>query len=605
MGPADDPTAAKPVTKDTGRGIAAQGWAYTNNHILHRQDQEGDENWRVYSVNLSTGDTVDLTPLENVQARSQAFSPKFPEEFIVALNDRVPQLHDLYRVKIETGERSLILENPGFTGFIIDDEFNLRVAARATTDGGKEYFTPTEDGGWESLAKIPMEDTLNTSLLWFDETNTVLYMIDSRDRNTSALFALDFETGEQTLIAEDLKADVSDVMVHPTKKHLQAVAFTYERKNWQIIDESIAEDLDYLRSVADGDVEVVSRTLDDKYWLVAYVMDAGPVQFYRYDRDAQEAQFLFTHQRELEGLPLAKMHPVVIESRDGLNLVSYYTLPAGSDRDGDGRPDEPLPAVLWVHGGPWSRDNWSFNQVHQWLANRGYAALSVNFRASTGFGKDFLNAGNLELGAKMHDDLIDGVEWAIQEGIADPDQVAIMGGSYGGYATLVGLTLTPETFACGVDLVGMSNLVTWFESIPSYWEPQIDLFATRLGDARTEEGRALLTERSPLSHVDRIQRPLLIGQGANDPRVKQTESDQIVQAMQERGIPVTYILYPDEGHGFARPENRLSFFAAAEAFLHEHLGGRFEPIGDEFEGSSITVPVGAKEVPGLEAALPE
>ena len=329
------------------------------------------------------------------------------------------------------------------------------------------------------------------------------------------------------------------------------------------------------------------------------------MQFYRYDRDAQEAQFLFTHQRELEGLPLAKMHPVVIESRDGLNLVSYYTLPAGSDRDGDGRPDEPLPAVLWVHGGPWSRDNWGFNQVHQWLANRGYAALSVNFRASTGFGKDFLNAGNLELGAKMHDDLIDGVEWAIQEGIGDPDQVAIMGGSYGGYATLVGLTLTPETFACGVDLVGMSNLVTWFETIPSYWEPQIDLFAARLGDARTEEGRALLTERSPLTHVDRIQRPLLIGQGANDPRVKQTESDQIVQAMQERDIPVTYVLYPDEGHGFARPENRLSFFAVAEAFLHEHLGGRFEPIGDEFEGSSITVPVGAKEVPGLEAALPE
>ena len=604
VGPADDPAAAKPVTNDTGRGIAAHGWAYTNNHILYRQDQEGDENWRVYSVNLNTGETTDLTPLEGVQARSQAFSPKFPEEFIVALNDRVPQLHDLYRVNIETGERSLILENEGFTGFVIDDEFNLRVAARPTADGGKEYFTPTEDGGWESLAKISMEDTLNTSLLWFDETNTVLYMIDSRDRNTSALFALDFETGEQTLVAEDPKADVSDVMVHPTKKHVQAVAFTYERKHWQIIDESIAEDLDYLRTVADGDVEVVSRTLDDKYWLVAYVMDNGPVQFYRYDREAQEAQFLFTHQKELEGLPLAKMNPVVIESRDGLNLVSYYTLPVGSDGDGDARPDKPLPMVLWVHGGPWSRDNWGYNSVHQWLANRGYAGLSVNFRASTGFGKAFVNAGNLELGAKMHDDLIDAVEWAIQEGIADPDQVAIMGASYGGYATLVGLTFTPETFACGVDLVGMSNLVTWFESIPSYWQPQIDLFATRLGDARTEEGRALLTERSPLTYVDRIQRPLLIGQGANDPRVKQTESDQIVQAMQERDIPVTYVLYPDEGHGFARPENRLSFFAIAEAFLHEHLDGRFEPVGDEFEGSSITVPAGAEEVSGLTEALP-
>jgi dipeptidyl aminopeptidase/acylaminoacyl peptidase len=329
------------------------------------------------------------------------------------------------------------------------------------------------------------------------------------------------------------------------------------------------------------------------------------VQYYRYDREDKAAEFLFTHRKALEGLTLAKMHPVIIESRDGLDLVSYYTLPVGSDSDGDGRPDEPLPMVLYVHGGPISRDNWGYNPIHQWLANRGYVVMNVNFRSSRGFGKAFINAGNLEWGGKMHDDLIDAVEWAIQEGIANPDQVAIMGCSYGGYATLWGMTNTPDTFACGVDIVGPSNLITLFEAMPPYRQPAIEVLATRMGDARTEEGRALLAERSPLTYVDQIQRPLLIGQGANDPRVKQAESDQIVQAMQEKNISVTYLLYTDEGHGFVRPENKLSFNAVTEAFLSECLSGRYEPIGDDFEGSSITVPVGAEEVPGLAEALSE
>ncbi len=260
--------------------------------------------------------------------------------------------------------------------------------------------------------------------------------------------------------------------------------------------------------------------------------------------------------------------------------------------------------VLLVHGGPWFRANWGYDPVAQFLANRGYAVLSANFRGSTGFGKEFINAGNLEWGGKMHDDLIDAVEWAIEEGIADPGRVAIMGASYGGYATLVGMTFTPETFACGVEVVGPSNLVTLLESLPPYWQPEIEQWATRVGDHRTEEGRAFLYDRSPLTHVDRIIRPLLIGQGANDPRVKQAESDQITEAMQEKNIPVTYLLYPDEGHGFDRPENDLSFFAVSEAFLAEWLGGRFEPVGDDFQGSSITVPTGAEQIPGLMDALP-
>ena len=603
VGPADDPGAAEPVTNDTDRGVRTYFWAYTSEHVLYLQDQAGDENWRVYSVNLATGETTDLAPLEGVQARIQAVSQKFPEEILIALNDRDPTLHDIYRANITTGEKSLVMENEGFVGFTTDDAYNVRFAVRLTPDGGSEIFQATEEGGWEPFMEIAMKDLLTTGIVGFDKTGTVLYMIDSRNRNTAAFFALDLETGEQTLIAEDPHADTSDLMIHPTEKIVQAVAFTYERKHWQVIDESIAGDLAYLKTVADGDVEVVSRTLDDDYWMVAYSVDDGPVQYYRYDREEKSAEFLFTQRRALEGLSLAKMHPVVIESRDGLDLVSYYTLPIGSDSDSDGRPDEPLPMVLLVHGGPWARDNWGYNSMHQWLANRGYVVLSVNFRSSTGFGKEFTNAGNLEWGGKMHDDLIDAVNWTVREGISDPDQVAIMGGSYGGYATLWGMTNTSDTFACGVDIVGISNLITLLETIPPYWQPQIELFATRVGDHRTEEGRAFLTTRSPLTYVDRIEKPLLIGQGANDPRVKQAESDQIVQAMQDANTPVTYLLYTDEGHGFARPENRLSFYAVTDAFLAEHLGGRYEPIGDDFEGSSVTVPVGAEEVSGLAEAI--
>ncbi|KAF5418189.1 MAG: Dipeptidyl aminopeptidase/acylaminoacyl peptidase [Candidatus Methanocomedens sp.] len=604
VGPADDPDSAEPVTNDTYRGISSYFWAYTNEHILYTQDQAGEENWRVYSVTLETGETTDLTPLDGVRAHIQAVSHEFPDEILIALNDRDPAHHDIYRLNITTGEKSLVMENEGFIGFTTDDEYTVRFVERATSGGGKEILKATEDGGWEPFMEIAMEDSLTTAITGFDKTGTILHMTDSRDRNTVAFLTLDITTGEQTLIAEDSRADVSDSMIHPTENTVQAVAFTYERKHWQIIDESIADDLAYLKTVADGDLEVVSRTLDDKYWMVTYLMDDGPVRYYRYDREENQAEFLFTHKKALEDLQLAKMHPVVIKSRDGLDLVSYYTLPVGSDSDSNGRPDEPLPMVLLVHGGPWNRDSWGYSYWHQWLANRGYAVLSVNFRASRGFGKAFINAGNLEWGGKMNDDLIDGVNWTIQEGIADPDQVAIMGGSYGGYATLWGMTNTPDTFACGVDLVGVSNLTSFILGLP-YWQADIELIATRIGDPRTEESRAFLAERSPLTYADQIKKPLLISQGANDPRVKQAESDQIVHAMQDANIPVTYLLYTDEGHGFERPENRQLFFAVAEAFLAEHLGGRYEPIGDDLEGASLTVPVGAEEVPGLAEALSE
>ncbi|MDQ3232438.1 MAG: S9 family peptidase, partial [Pseudobdellovibrionaceae bacterium] len=331
----------------------------------------------------------------------------------------------------------------------------------------------------------------------------------------------------------------------------------------------------------------------------------GPARYYRYDRPSKKAEFLFSNRPALEKLQLPELRPIIIPAQDGLKLVSYLTVPLSADSDRDGRPSQPLPLVLLVHGGPWARDSWGYNGQHQWLANRGYAVLSVNFRGSTGFGKKFVNAGNFEWAGKMHQDLLDAVDWAVQEKIADPQKVAIFGGSYGGYATLVGLTFTPDRFACGVDIVGPSNLNTLLESLPPYWQPMIEQFTKRVGNPKTEEGRKLLADRSPLHRAGAIKKPLLIGQGANDPRVKQAEADQIVKAMQEKKIPVTYALYPDEGHGFAKPQNRLSFNAIAESFLSSCLGGAHEPIGDDLIGSSLQVPTGVEHVPDLAQALKE
>jgi len=604
VAPSDDPNAARTVTDARERGIASYTWTYLDSYLVYLQDTAGDENWKVYGVDVVTGETRLLTPESGVYAQLVAASPNHPEEIVVGLNDRIPQLHDLYRVNLRTGERTLIQRNDGMLGYLLDNDYNVRFAATMTADGGILVLAATDEG-WQPFMEISMEDSLTSGPLALDLTGEKVYALDSTGRETAALVILDLNTGEKVVVYEDPKADVSEVMLHPTKWTIQAAASTYDRRQWHIVDPEIEGDFAYLETVADGEMNVVSRTLDDKTWIVAYEVDDGPVRYYRYDREKGVAEFLFTNRPSLEKFTLSKMHPVIIPSRDGFELVSYLTLPPWEEREGTIRPSRPLPLVLEVHGGPWARDSWGYNSVHQWLANRGYAVLSVNFRGSLGFGKTFLNAGNREWGGKMHDDLIDAVNWAVQQGIADPDKVCISGGSYGGYAALVGLTFTPDVFACGVSIVGPSNLVTLLESIPPYWAPQLELFTTRVGDHRTPEGREFLLQRSPLTYVDRIQSPLLIGQGANDPRVKQTESDQIVSAMQEAGIPVTYVLYPDEGHGFARPENRLSFYAVQEAFLHQHLGGRLEPFGDDFVGSSVTVPVGASEIEGLEQALSE
>jgi dipeptidyl aminopeptidase/acylaminoacyl peptidase len=601
VAPTSDPAKAKPVSDERVRPIGGFFWAYDNKHVIYAIDKNGDENTHVFSVDVAAATTKDLTPLEKVQARVTSLSDRFPTAIIVGLNDRDAKYHDLHRIDVVTGERTLLQKNEGFAGFEVDDAFKVRLAQKPRPDGGFDLLLADGKGGFVPFQTIGQDDNLTTGPIGYDRAGTTLYMKESRNRDTSALVALDAKN-KPTVLAEDPRADVGALLASPIDGRVQAAAFDYERRSWKVLDRALEPDFAYLKGVVDGDLDVVSRSRDDKVWTVAYVVSDGPVRYYLYDRPKKQATFLFSNRPALESQKLAKMYPVLIPSRDGKTLVSYLSLPPGEDAGG--KPKRPLPTVLTVHGGPWARDGFGLNGMHQWLATRGYAVLSVNYRGSTGFGKGFINAGDHEWAGKMHDDLVDAVEWSAKQGIADRQRVGIMGGSYGGYATLVGLTFTPDLFACGVDIVGPSNLATLLATIPPYWAPLFESFARRVGDPRTEEGKKLLAERSPLGRVAAIKKPLLIGQGANDPRVKQAESDQIVSAMKAKNLPVSYVLFPDEGHGFARPENRLAFFAVAEIFLAQHLGGVYQPIGSDFGGSSIGIPEGAAHIATVAEALP-
>jgi dipeptidyl aminopeptidase/acylaminoacyl peptidase len=606
VAPIDDIAKAQPATHDKTRPVYQYWWPQKSTQLLYAQDNAGDENWHVYAVTLATGDTKDLTPYPGVAAQLQGVSSKRPGEVLIGMNDRDKKYHDVYRVDLKTGARTIVQKNDGqFAGFVADDDFKPRLAAKSQPDGGTVYFTPGPKGAFDVQAfAIPFEDALTTSAVGIDPTGKTLYLLDSRERDTAGLFAMDLATKKANLLAEDPKSDVLGVFLHPKTHKPLAATSNYDRQRHIIIDSSVQADEDYLKTVMPGaDFDFTSCSDDMKRCIVSFTVSDGPIRYYRYDRDKHAATFLFSHRPKLESVKLAKMTPVIIPSRDGLSLVSYLTLPVGSDPTGSGKPDHALPMVLWVHGGPWARDTWGYERYHQWFANRGYAVLSVNYRGSTGFGKKFINAGNREWAGKMHDDLIDAVTWAQKSGIADPARTAIAGGSYGGFATLVGMTFTPDTFACGVDEFGVANLNTFANSIPPYWASFIEQLAKRVGDFRVDSDKAFLASRSPVSRVDAIKKPLLIGQGANDVRVKQSESDQIAQAMQAKGIPVTYVLFSDEGHGFARPENETAFNAVAETFLAQCLGGSYQPIGDDFKGSTIAVPSGAAGVYGLSDAL--
>ncbi|OBX19092.1 peptidase S9 [Erythrobacter sp. QSSC1-22B] len=604
IAPASDPAAGRAITASTDRPIPQYFWAPDSRSVLYVQDKGGDENFLLYGVDIASGSERTLTPFENTRVQVVGTSNRIKDRMLIGVNNRDPRLHDVHMLDLNSGELTLVQQNDSYAGFLADDNLDLRMALRPNAGGGMDFF-PIVDGeiAAEPSDTTGLEDSLTTQPAGFTTDGTTMYWIDSRGRNTAALIAQNVATGEKTVIAQNDKADIGGAMTDPRTGEVEAYSFTYLTTEWTATDPETKASLDWLDERLEGNFGVQSRTEDDTKWVVWNDPLTAPTKAYIYDRGAQTLTEFYNARPELDGAPLQTMHPLELTSRDGLTLPSYLTLPPGSDADGDGTPEAAVPLVLMVHGGPWARDGYGYNSYHQWLANRGYAVLSVNFRGSTGFGKEFISAGDLEWGRKMHDDLIDAVDWAVAEGITDADKVAIMGGSYGGYATLAGLTFTPEKFACGVDIVGPSNLETLLETIPPYWEPLIAQFHERMGNPNTPEGLAMLKERSPLNSADKIVKPLLIGQGANDPRVKQAESDQIVAAMQAQNIPVTYVLFPDEGHGFSKPTNNIAFNAVTENFLATCLGGRAEPIGDTVAGSTAQIVEGEEYVQGLAEAL--
>jgi dipeptidyl aminopeptidase/acylaminoacyl peptidase len=601
VAPIDHLDQAKPVTNDTVRPIRVYFWSFDNKHVLYEQDKGGDENFHLFRADLVGGAPVDLTPVpEGARSQVMGISEKKPNIVVVGLNDRDAKYYDVYDVDIATGKRTLRYKNEdAIADFTLDPEMKIVFGTKTMPDGSRQ-ISRFDGKAWKLWDTIPFEDSDTTGIGNVLPGGKRAYMFDSRGRDTAALFEVDISTKKPTVIAEDPGADVSNTIDHPTKHTIRAVSFERARQTWRALDKSIQPDLDGLAKLAEGgDFSMLSTTLDDKTWIVATSSPQHPGRIYMWNRAKHAGTFLFTTRPALDGQPLVDMSAVEIKSRDGLALVSYLTLPRGKTF-ADGRASAPAPMILFVHGGPWARDSYGYNTIHQLLANRGYAVLSVNYRGSTGFGKNFLNAANLQWSKKMHDDLLDAVAWAVAQGVTTKDQIAILGGSYGGYATLVGLAMTPDVFRCGVDIVGPSNLLTLVATIPPYWAPFIETFRKRMGDWETSEGKAALTAASPLTHAAKIARPLLIGQGANDPRVKQAESEQIVAAMKSHHLPVAYIVFPDEGHGFARPENNIAFFGATEAFLSANMGGEYAPLtAEELKASSMQVKDGKRGVPGL------
>jgi dipeptidyl aminopeptidase/acylaminoacyl peptidase len=574
---------AKLITADKKRGIRQYLWAQDNRTVLYLQDGDGDENFHVYGADIQTGAVRDYTPFQGARAEVVDLNPDYPDAMLVQMNQRKRELFDVYRVDLRTGAVKLDTENPGdVAGWQTDARMTVRGAQISTPEGGTELrVRDSAKAPWRTLLKVGPEENLD--LIDFSLDGKSVFLNSSIGQDTSRVVQRDLRTGVAKALAASDEVDAGQVMVHPRRHVVEAVAFPTGRSEWRVIDAGVQADFAALRTAAEGDFAIVSRDRADKTWLVAYTQDRGPVRYFAWNRTARKATFLYSHQPKLDGLALAEMKPISYPARDGLTIHGYLTLPVGV-------PAQGLPMVLFVHGGPWARDGWGYNSSAQWFANRGYAVLQPNFRGSTGYGKRFLHAGDRQWGKAMHTDLVDAVNWAVGQGIADPKRVAIYGGSYGGYSALAGATFTADLFRCAVDIVGPSNLFTLLRSIPPYWKPILSIFRSRMGDIDDPKDEALLRAASPLFSADKIRIPLLIGQGANDPRVKQAESEQIVAAIEKHGGKAIYVLYTDEGHGFARPENRMDFNARAEQFLADQLGGRAEPMeGDRLPGSTAVV----------------
>ena len=558
------------ITDDKYRGIRNFLWQYDNKHILYTQDVGGDENWRLHQTDIASKQTKDLTPYEKVRVDIVAYDWKTPDAILVQMNKRDPKVFDIYRVDLKTATVDMDTQNPGdVASWQADNTLQIRAAQVQTQDGGTIVRVRDElKSPWRELIQWGPDETFG-GVLGFTPDNKGVWVATSLDYNAARLLEIDIATGKRKTVIEDANFDVSGTINNPKTNTLEAVSFTRQRTEYEFIDPRVKTDFETLKKVRDGDIAGISTNLDDSKWVVTFVSDNAPVYWYLYDRGSKQATLLFSNRPALEKYKLATMKPIEFTARDGMKLYGYLTTPVGMEA-------KALPMVVFVHGGPWGRDVWGLNGNVQWLANRGYAVLQINFRSSTGYGKKYVNAGDRQWAGAMHTDLLDGKDWAVKTGVADPKKVCIMGGSYGGYATLAGVAFSPDAFACGVDIVGPSNLYTLLKTTPPYWSTLLSTFHKRMGD--TEE---FLKTQSPLFKADQIKAPLLIGQGANDPRVNKAESDQIVAAMRKNDKPVVYYVFPDEGHGFARPVNRVAFDAATEEFLAKYLGGRFEPATAE------------------------
>jgi dipeptidyl aminopeptidase/acylaminoacyl peptidase len=556
------------LTQDQGRGIHFYAWAPDGRSVLYLQDQGGNENWHLFKIDLSGGPARDLTPFEGVQARVLRIDKHFPDTILIELNKEDISRHDVYRLELPTGALELAARNPGqISDWIVDAAMKVRGAVAALPGGGYEVrVRDTEDAPWRKLFSWDLEDSMTSGVVGFSKDGKELFLKDSRGIDTARLVKMDIATGKTETLFSDPEYDVGGVVMDPDDREIDMVSVNRARNEWTALRSGVREDLEILRKTGPGDLLFLNRSNDGRYWVIGLDNDVSPLKYYIYDKKNKTAEFLFTHRPALLQYRLAPMEPVTVRARDGLKLQGYLTFPKGRKKS--------FPMVLFVHGGPWTRDGWGYDPVAQWLADRGYACLQINFRGSTGFGKKFVNAGNKEWGRKMQDDLSDAAAWAARRGIADPQRIGIMGASYGGYAALAAAAFTPEVFRCAVDMFGPSDLAALIRSMPPYWSVEKANILKRMGDPDTES--AFLKERSPLFFSDRIRIPVLIAQGANDPRTPKSESDRMVEALRQRNVECEYVVFPDEGHGFVKPENRLKFFRTAEAFLSRHLKGRYQ-----------------------------
>jgi dipeptidyl aminopeptidase/acylaminoacyl peptidase len=571
---------AKLITNRTDRPIPNYFWSRDGKYILFTQDKGGDENFNVYAVNPNdapkAGEEVpiarNITDAQKIRAQIFAVPKSEPDAIYVGLNDRDPAWHDLYKVKISTGERTLISKNTDrLQGIIFDNADKMRLALRVPSNGDTEILRLDPGGKSTKIYSCNLFEIC--SPIRFHKDNKRVYLQTNKGNpDLTQLVLLDLETGKEEIIESDplKRVDFDSAVFSDVTNEIIYTAYTDEktRRYWK--DKKFEADYKYLQSkLPNKEIGFVSSTNDERMWLISAYSETEPGETYLYNRDTKDLKLQYRIRDKINRTYLAPMQSITYKSSDGLEIPAYLTLPKGV-------PAKNLPLVVNPHGGPWARSNWGYNSFAQFLANRGYAVLQPNFRASTGYGKKFLNAGNNEWGQKMQDDITWGVQHLVSQGIVDPKRVGIMGGSYGGYATLAGVTYTPDLYAAAVAIVAPSNLKTLLESIPPYWEAGRVIFYKRMGDPNTPEGRAQMERQSPLNSADKIKTPLLVVQGANDPRVNKRESDQIVVALRERGFPVEYMVAPDEGHGFARPVNNMAMIAKAEKFLAKHLGGRFQ-----------------------------